>query len=61
MIQNLVTYLAIGTILMFIVDMASINLLKDAGVTFSNRERVTAILLWPILALGVILGIFKQR
>ncbi len=46
---------------MFIVDMASINLLKDAGVTFSNRERITAILLWPILALGVILGIFKQR
>lgn len=61
MIQNLVTYLAIGTVLMFIADLVSMTLIKEAGITFNNKERIVAILLWPILVLGVILGRFKQR
>jgi hypothetical protein len=61
MIQNLVTYLGIGTVLMFIVDFTSMTLLKESGITFSNKERITAILLWPILVLGVMVGRFKQK
>jgi hypothetical protein len=61
MIQNLVTYLAIGTVLMFIADLVSMTLIKEAGVTFNNKERIVGILLWPILVLGVILGRFKQH
>ena len=60
MIQNLVTYLEIGIIIMFSIDIISILLLKNADFIFSNRQRISAILLWPILVFGLILGLIKR-
>jgi hypothetical protein len=61
MIQNLVTYLAIGTILMFTIDIISITYIKNSGFTVSNKQRIASILLWPVLVLGLILGLIKNR
>jgi hypothetical protein len=61
MIQNLVTYLGIGTILMAIVDFTTIIFLKDSGITFSNKERIIAIIFWPVLVSGIMVGRFKQK
>jgi hypothetical protein len=61
MIQNLVTYLAIGTILMFTIDIISITYIKNPGFTVSNKQRIASILLWPVLVLGLILGLIKNR
>jgi len=61
MIQNLVIYLAIGTILMAIVDFTTMIFLKDSGITFSNKERIIAIIIWPVLASGIIFGRFKNN
>jgi hypothetical protein len=61
MIQNLVTYLAIGTILMFTIDIISITYIKNSDFTVSNKQRIASILLWPVLVLGLILGLIKNR
>ena len=61
MIHNLVVYLVIGTIVMFLIDFVSMTLLKEHNITFNNKERITVILLWPILALGVMVGRFKRN
>jgi hypothetical protein len=61
MIQNLFTYLAIGTILMFTIDVVSATYIKESGFTFSNKQRIASILLWPVLVLGLILGLIKNR
>ena len=61
MIHNLVVYLVIGTIVMFLIDFVSMTLLKEHNITFNNKERITAILLWPILMIGIMIGRFKRN
>jgi hypothetical protein len=46
---------------MFTIDVVSATYIKESGFTFSNKQRIASILLWPVLVLGLILGLIKNR
>jgi len=58
MVDWIVTYLIIGTVFMFIIDTV-LNSIPDAD-QFNNKERLTGIIIWPIMLLLFIGGIIKE-
>ena len=61
MIHNLAVYLGIGTATMFIIELLATHVVPEANVNFKNKERLVGIAAWPLLILGLIIGIFKRR
>ena len=60
MINYIIIYFSIGTLIMFISEMIATYIVPESKITFNNKERMAGIVLWPILVVRVFISnLFK--
>jgi hypothetical protein len=59
MIMSIINYLLIGTVLMFLIDISN-DFLTIRQQKINNKERISFIILWPIMVVVITFIAIKQ-